>query len=271
MGTDAGPHAMNALLLDLDGVLYRGDAAIPGARETVEWARARGIPHRFLTNTTSRPRSALVEKLAGMGLEVPIGQLLTPASAAAAWLRREGRTPVALFVPEPTRAEFAGLTVLDADAESGADAVVVGDLGSGWDFPALNRAFRLLAGEPGPSLVALGMTRYWEAEDGLRLDAGPYVAALAYASGLEPVVLGKPARAFFEQALHGLGTRAVDTVMVGDDIVGDVGGALDAGLRGVLVRTGKFRPRDLARGIEPTAVLDSIADLPAWWEDAGGD
>ena len=259
---------MKALLLDLDGVLYEGDRPVPGAVDAIAWLRESGVPHLFVTNTTSRPRQGLVDKLAAMEMQVDVDELLTPAVAAAAWLERECERPLALFVPPVTGEEFAHLPILDDDAESGAGAVVVGDLGSDWDFATLNRAFRLLMDEPRPHLVALGMTRYWQAEDGLRLDAGAFVSALAYASGLEPVVLGKPARAFFEQGLARLGAAAGETVIIGDDVVGDVGGAQDAGLAGVLVRTGKFREGDLERGIEPAAVLDSIADLPQWW-DAG--
>lgn len=258
-------NAMNALLLDLDGVFYQGDRPIPGGDRVVAWLREAGIPHRFVTNTTSRPRSALVEKLAGLGIGVDEDALLTPAVAAADRLAGHRDRPLALFVPEATREEFTDLPLLDPAAESGAGAVVIGDLGARWEFETLNRAFRLLMDEPRPELVALGMTRYWQAEDGLRLDAGAFVSALAYASGLEPVVLGKPAAAFFHAGIRSLGADASATVMIGDDIVGDVGGAIEAGLRGVLVRTGKFRPADLQRGIEPTAVLGSIADLPDWW------
>lgn len=256
---------MNALLLDLDGVFYQGNLPIPGGDRVVEWLRELDIPHHFVTNTTSRPRSALVEKLAGLGIPLDRQALLTPAVAAADWLAGEQLGPVALFVPEATREEFAALTILDPTDESGAGAVVIGDLGTGWDFQTLNRAFRLLMVEPQPELVGLGMTRYWQAEDGLRLDTGAFVSALAYASGLDPVVFGKPAPAFFRAGVQSLGTDPSATVMIGDDIVSDVGGAIEAGLQGVLVRTGKFRPADLERGIEPTAVLDSIADLPDWW------
>ena len=142
---------------------------------------------------------------------------------------------------------------------------LLGDLGEGWDFPTLNRAFRLLMQSPPPALIALGMTRYWRAPDGLRLDVGAFVSALEFASGVTPVVLGKPAAAFYETALGLLGCRAGEAVMIGDDIRGDIGGALAAGLDAVLVRTGKFRPADLEGGIHPTAVLDSVAGLPAWW------
>jgi hypothetical protein len=115
-----------------------------------------------------------------------------------------------LFVPGETASEFADLDPLPADVEKSAGCVVVGDPGNGWDFETLNRAFRLLMGEPRPVLVALGMTRYWRAADGLRLDAGAFVRALEYASGATAVVTGKPDN-----------------------------GAQQAGFAGVLVRTGK--------------------------------
>jgi ribonucleotide monophosphatase NagD (HAD superfamily) len=110
------------------------------------------------------------------------------------------------------------------------------------------------------------MTRYWHAADGLRLDTAPFVAALREASGAQPVVLGKPAQPFFAAALELLGSPAEQTLMVGDDIRGDIEGAQGCGIRGVLVRTGKFRPRDLESGVTPQAVLDSVAELPRWWE-----
>lgn len=261
---------MRSILFDLDGVIYQGDAAIPGAAETLKWVRDKELPHLFLTNTTSRPRSAIVERLANMGIRIGADAILTPATAARSWLKERGVGDVALFVPEATQAEFAGFSVLPLDRESGAGAVVIGDLGNGWDFATLNRAFRLLMAEPRPNLVALGMTRYWRAPDGLRLDTAPFVEALRHASGIEPVVLGKPAEPFFRAALSALGTPAEETLMIGDDIRGDIGGAQACGIAGMLVRTGKFRDTDLTGAIAPDALIDSVAELPRWWETSLG-
>lgn len=256
---------MRAALIDLDGVVYQGERAVPGATEAVAWLREQGVPHLFLTNTTSRPRSALVEKLAGLGIDTDPEHILTPPVAARSWLAEHAPGPVALFVPEATSAEFGDLPRLAPDAEAGAASVVLGDLGEGWNFPTLNRAFRLLMAEPQPALVALGMTRYWRAADGLRLDVAAYAKALEHASGARAVVLGKPAPEFFRAGLARLDCRPGEAVVIGDDIVGDVQGAQRVGIRGVLVRTGKFRASDLEGGIRPDAVLDSIADFPAWW------
>ena len=259
---------MRGVLLDLDGVLYIDDAPVPGAAGVVDWLSREGVPYRYLTNTTSRPRRAIATKLTGMGIAATTDRILTPAVAAVAWLRRHGIERPALFVPEATAAEFAGLDPLPDGADDGAGAVVVGDLGSGWDFATLNRAFRLLMSDAAPPLIALGMTRYWRAEDGLRLDAGPYVRALEYAAGRAAVVLGKPDAAFYAGAVQDLGLGPGQVVMVGDDVRTDVEGAQRAGLIGVLVRTGKFSPSDLAGDVSPDAVLDSIADLPRWWAEA---
>ncbi len=253
------------ILFDMDGVLYVGDQAVPGAAETLAWCRTREIPFLFLTNTSSRPRAALVEKLARLGITAREEEILTPPVAARAWLADHMDGPVALFVPPATAGEFRDLPVAGRDATSAA-AVVVGDLGEEWDYATLNAAFRLLMTDPPATLVALGLTRYWQAPDGLRLDVGPYVKALEYAAGCEAVVLGKPAAPFFRAALDALGLPAASVIMIGDDIRGDVAAAQAVGIRGILVRTGKFRPADLEGDIRPDAVLGSVGELPEWWQ-----
>ena len=260
---------MRALLFDLDGVLYQSDRVIDGAVETLCWFEQRGIPHLFVTNTSSKPRSALVDRLSSMGLSVSAEQIFTPPVAAYDYLTANDAMPLALFVREPTREDFEGLDILADDAEQGAGSVVIGDIGEAWDFPTLNRAFRLLMADPQPVLIALGMSRYAQGRDGLVLDVAPFIKALEHAADCEAVVMGKPANAFFDAAVRKLGTSAAEVVMIGDDIRGDVGGAQAAGLAGVLVRTGKFRPKDLEGEVRPDAVLDSVADLPQWWENRG--
>lgn len=261
-----------AILFDLDGVFYQGDSALPGAAEIAAWVRDENIPHLFLTNTTSRPRDVLLDKLAGFGVHTDPDSLLTPAVAAAAWCREHlGDRPVALFVSEATRLEFEGFRLAAAEDDDSVGAVIVGDIGQAWDFATLNRAFRLLMATPQPQLIALGMTRYWQAPDGLCLDVAPFVMALSHASGAVPLVTGKPDLAFFQSALARLGIEAGRAVMVGDDIRGDIQGAQRAGLRAVLMRTGKFREADLSLGIQPDAVLDSLQELPGWYRGAGLD
>lgn len=260
---------MRAILFDMDGVLYNSDVAIEGAAKALEWVRARRIPHLFVTNTSSRGRDVLIEKLARFGIPAVNDEILTPAAAATQWLRLHEGGPVALFVKPALRDEFAGLPCLGDEAASGARYVAIGDLGEMWDFRTLNRAFRLLHSNPESTLIALGMTKFWEAPDGLSLDVAPFVAALEHAARRKAVVFGKPARAFFEMASETLRVPAAEILMVGDDIEIDIAGAQEAGLKGALVKTGKFRPPDLECAFQPDIVLDSVAVLRVWWERYG--
>ena len=256
---------MRGILFDLDGVLYNGEVPIAGAAEAVAWVREQAIPHLFVTNTTSRGVDTIAAKLTGFGIPANAEQILTPAKATVTWLAARPRGSLALFVPPKTRGEFAGFDILPEDAEAGADYVIVGDFGERWDFRELNRAFRLLHNNPAATLIALGMTRYWQASDGPRLDTAPFIAALEHATGRRAVVLGKPSREFFSAAVGKLGLAPGEVLMIGDDIRTDIAGAQAAGLRAALVRTGKFRASDLEEGIQPDAVLDSVTDLPSFW------
>ena len=253
------------LLIDLDGVIYQGSCAIPGAVDSIRWLQQHKIPHLFITNTTSIPRNKIIEKLAGLDIIVSADSILTPPVAACKWLSEHTAGTAALFIPKATLEDFNSTPQLQS-GEKNVSAVVLGDYGENWTFAELNRAFTYLMGESKPVLVALGMTRYWQATDDLRLDVGPYIKALEYATGRSAVVLGKPSIEFFKTALQTLQCEPTQTCMIGDDIVGDIQGAQTAGIKGVLVRTGKFRISDLEGNIHPDTIIDSIADLPAFWE-----
>lgn len=249
--------AVDAVLFDLDGTLYTPAGLVPGAVEVVQVLKAQGLAVRFVTNTTSRSRSALADRLRALGFPVETHEIYSPTWAAGTFLRARGAR-ACLLVPPGALEDFAGIPTDDEHP----DYVVIGDLGEAWTFEKLNRAFRLIL-ERGAQLIGLGRTKYWQGPDGLRLDVGPFVAALEEATGRPALILGKPDPAFWEAILRDLGRPAERVVMVGDDIEVDVAGAQRVGLRGVLVRTGKFRPADLERGIRPDAVLASVADLPA--------
>lgn len=141
------------------------------------------------------------------------------------------------------------------------DAVVIGDLGVDLNHRDLQQAFHFLLEEV--PFFAIAKNRYFKRGGELRLDVGPFVVALEYASGCEATLLGKPSRRFFHAAAALLDLNPEEILVVGDDIDGDVGGALDAGMQGALVRTGKFSERMAAQSpVEPTAVIDSLEDLP---------
>ncbi len=248
--------APKGLLLDLDGVFYVDDQVIPGARDAIRLLQQRRIPHLYLTNTTTRSQAELADKLQALGLPIEAGHILSAPMAARRYLEAEGLSRVRLVLRESVKRDFTGLVEDDDQPE----AVVIGDIGSAWDYELLNAIFRNLV--DGARLIALHRNRYWQMAEGLRLDIGAFVVGLEYAARTEALIMGKPACDFFTTALNSLGLPAREVAMVGDDIESDVGGAQSCGMRGVLVHTGKYRPQLAARaGVTPDAELKTIADL----------
>jgi HAD superfamily hydrolase (TIGR01458 family) len=248
---------VDAVLLDLEGVLGVGGKLIPGAPEAIARLRAAGVPFRVVTNTTTVSRRELADEVRTMGLDVRAEELHTAPVATAAYLRDEhpGES-VYLLIKGSTAEDFEGIELV----EDGAAVVCVGGAEERFTYDAMNRAYRMLVA--GARLVAMSRSVSWMTEEGLKLDAGPYVRALEDATGVKAVTCGKPAGSFFHSALEQIGVPAERAAMVGDDVVTDVVAARSAGLTGVLVRTGKFRPEDLDRPEGPDHVIDSVAELP---------
>jgi HAD superfamily hydrolase (TIGR01458 family) len=251
-------ESIRAVLLDLDGVLYVEDEPIAGAHTAVERLRNSGLALRFVTNTTAHSRGLTLDKLARLGFDVEERELVTPAALAVRHCGEQGHKRVALVMNDEVKRDFTELE----EADGSVDAVIIGDLGPAFGYDVLNRAFRHVM--DGAELIALQKNRYWLRADGLSLDVGPFVAAIEYATGREAYVVGKPARTFFNEILGDLGVDATEAAMVGDDIESDIGGALEAGLAGILVQTGKYRKEKVrASGIEPTATVAAIEAVPA--------
>mmetsp|Transcript_38684 Transcript_38684/g.107595 ORF Transcript_38684/g.107595 Transcript_38684/m.107595 type:complete len:160 (-) Transcript_38684:90-569(-) len=143
-------------------------------------------------------------------------------------------------------------------------------------YERLSEAARVLLDDEASRLVAVNKGRYFKDGDGLALMAGPFVAALEFATGRKASVVGKPNREFFHAAAAdaagsvGRPTQLERCVMIGDDVLDDVQGAIDAGMQAILVRTGKYRPGDEARLRSPAlAVVDDLAGALAFLQEAG--
>jgi phospholysine phosphohistidine inorganic pyrophosphate phosphatase len=259
------PPEPSAYLFDLDGTLYVGSDPVPGAVDALDRLRRRGVPFRFVTNTTSRPRAELAHRLRGLGIAASPGEIHTPLVAAGTLLAEQGRRTVAPFSPVASLGDLGAVTLVGgvSGPAPGArpDAVLIGDLGDQWSYALMQEAFEYLLG--GAALVALSRDRYFRRAGGLALDAGPFVVGLEYAVGRAATLVGKPSASFFHAATAELGGPA-GVAMVGDDLWSDIRGAQQAGLAGWLVRTGKYRADALREsGIIPDRILGSVADVAA--------
>ena len=246
---------IKGLLTDMDGVWFVGDRALPGAIDTLARLRARSIPIRFVTNTTTTTRAQMARKMLEMGFDVEESEFVTTPTAAAALMRQAGIERVKLVISPSIRNEFPGLT-----SNQPYQAIVIGDIGRAWNYDLMSELFRVVM--DGAEIVALHKGRYWQVPEGLALDIGAFVAGLEYATGKTAAVVGKPSPAMFYAAMTELGMEADDVIMIGDDIYNDIAGAQAAGLRAVLVKSGKYRESAVARsGVTPDLVIESIAEL----------
>lgn len=259
-----GMDRTRAVLFDIDGVLTVSWRPIEGAVDAVAAVRDTGLPVRFLTNTTSRSQGAVVTALRHAGFDLADDEVLTTPLATVAHLEAHHHGARCLLLNEGDLGDDLGALELVDDAAD-AEVVVLGGAGPTFSYEHLNQVFAaVLDGAP---VVAMHRNTTWRTEQGLQLDTGAWVVGLEHAadqagSPLEVTVVGKPARAMFDAALDSIGVAAADALMVGDDLENDVHGAQDAGLRGVLVRTGKWRADPRAGQRQPDHVLDSVADLP---------
>ena len=241
---------VRALVLDADGVLLYAGMPLPGAVAALEALEAAAIPYRVVTNYSLAHRESLAASVSRQ-FERPVdpARLITAASAAAAHTARH-HPGEALFVLASRDAirEWAGQHTLTPDeADDPATkigAVVIGDAGDELSFRNLNIAFRAV--RSGAAFVAMHRNPWWVTSRGVTLDSGALVIGLEQALRQQATIAGKPSRVVFREAVRELAAeagaprlRAGDVAMVGDDLQVDVGGAHRAGLRGILVLTGK--------------------------------
>jgi HAD superfamily hydrolase (TIGR01458 family) len=253
-------RAVRGILLDIDGVLHVSMQPIAGATQTLDWLHRQGYRTGFVSNTTTLARTTLLQRLQEIGFPLAAETLVTAPVATANYIRQHypGKRCWVLTKGD-TRADFAGIELVEADAE----VVVIGGAEELLSYENMNRAFRMLMN--GAVLLAMHTNRYWRTSEGLQLDSGPFVHALEVATGKQAIVLGKPHVAFFEQALQTIGVAAQEALMVGDDLENDVAAAQRVGMRAVLVCTGKHgADSPLLHQVHPDAILPSLAQLPGF-------
>ncbi|XP_043912538.1 phospholysine phosphohistidine inorganic pyrophosphate phosphatase [Protopterus annectens] len=232
--------SVKGILLDVCGVLYDcgGDGiVIPGSVEAVTRIKKAGLKLRFCTNESQATREKFITKLNLVGYDISAEEIFAPGPAVCQILKERGLRPH-LLVHDGLLPEFEQID------QSNPNCVVIGDAADNFSYENLNNAFRHLIEMEKPVLISLGKGRYYKERDGLNLDVGVYMKALEYACDIQGEVVGKPAKAFFMAALADMGVEPHEALMIGDDIVNDVGGAQQCGMKALQVRTGKYRPCD---------------------------
>lgn len=259
------------IFFDLSGTVHTDSVGIPGVVDALESLR-RNCPHvqiKFISNTTKTSSKLLLRQLHSIGLNfISQKDLRTSLSATKEHLVSNRFSKPLLIVSKEAIDEFEEFQIDNLDDYREYDCVVIGLASKEFSYDSLNKAFRVLIHlkEQHISkgrLIAMHAGRYFASKDGqLNLGPGPFVHALQYATDIRPLVIGKPSADFFLSVLNELNVTPDECVMVGDDVVDDVRGAIDVGISGVLVKTGKYRSGDEFRiGKTPTAIYPSIVEF----------
>ncbi len=259
---------IQGLISDMDGVLWRGREPMPGLIEFFAFLRQANIRVALATNNASKTSLDYVQRLAGMGVQVSRAEILCAAEVTAEHLATI-MPGARIFVIGETPLEHAlaerGLVVVPEDAAQ-ADAVVVG-----WNrnltWNKLARATQLIRG--GARFVGTNADRTWPSEDGLLPGNGANLAFLQAATDVEPLIIGKPGKAMFDQALARVGLDATSVAMLGDRLETDIEGGYRAGLMTIFVCSGVHTRQEAERyPAQPDLIFENIAELTRVWQEA---
>lgn len=249
---------MFGYLIDMDGVIYRGQELIPGADRFIRELRQKDIPFRFLTNNSQRTRRDVATRLIRLGIDVEEEHVFTCAMATARFLARQKPNGTAFVIGEGgllTALHSNGYSIVDKDP----DYVVVGE-GRTLNFEMVEAAVGMILS--GAKLVATNLDPNCPTQSGTRPGCGAVVAMLEVAAGVKAFSVGKPSPVMLRAALNDLGLAADKTIAIGDTMETDILGGVQLGFRTVLVLSGGTKREDLPRyTFRPDKIVNSIDDL----------
>jgi 4-nitrophenyl phosphatase len=254
------------LILDMDGVLWRGDTPMPGLVDFFATLRAAGIGFVLATNNATKTAAMYTERLGRFGVDVPPEQILTSAEATASYLAEQYPPGSPVYVvgarglhDAMTARGFQPITPRDVRAGASAAAVVVG-LSPDVTYEELAMGSHLI--QQGVPFIGTNPDATYPSELGPLPGAGALLALISTATGVQPTVIGKPGPIIFREAVKRLGSDPAGVVMVGDRLSTDIYGAKATGLRAILVLTGISTREDAALSpIKPDYILADITEL----------
>ncbi|MHA2282435.1 MAG: HAD-IIA family hydrolase [Promethearchaeota archaeon] len=255
---------IKGILTDIDGTLFFKGSAIPGAIETLSVLRKKGLKFLFLTNTDSKIPRTVLRKLNDFGFKIKEDEIYTPIIALKDYLSRYPGKKSFFVITREVEKEFQDFP--RPHGLESPDFVIVGDFRDNWDVNRLNQAFKYVIN--GAKLLGTQGNKYFLDRDGEPvIDTGSFVQMIANAASVTPKIFGKPSKEYFLQALNILNLTHNEVLVVGDDLESDIQGAINSGIDGVLVRTGKgqyFDPE--VSKIKPFKVIKSFSSLANFFE-----
>lgn len=254
---------IQALIIDMDGVLWRGDTALPGLSDFFAFLRANNIPFTLATNNARKTQDQYVQRFAGLGIEIFPKEVMTSSLATAEYLKTQYPPETRMYVVGEDGIHQALTDAGFVISEENVAAVV-----AGIDFELTYNKLKIatLQINKGARFIGTNPDLTFPFEDGFAPGAGSILAAISAATGKQPAIIGKPESTMFEVALQRMKTDPARTAMIGDRLETDILGAQRAGLKTILVLSGIAQPEDLKNSdIKPDWVFRGIDELKKNW------
>ena len=241
-----------SVFFDINGVITENSKLISGSIELITLLKSKQINVRLLTNCISVDTQALTEKLITLGLPIKRNEIISALDTCKTYLKKYNLKPYCL-INKQTETQFKHYN------KDEANCVLLGDAREKLSYQTLNTVFNLM--QQGLVLYAIGDNRYFKSNQQLMLDTGSFVHLLQYATQTKAIIFGKPNVNFYKTAIKNVGSKSNNCLMIGDDIYGDIEGALNSGMDAVLVKTGKYKKDDEHKLKQPVMALDSILNF----------
>jgi HAD superfamily hydrolase (TIGR01457 family) len=257
--------SFNVYLIDLDGVIYRGNELLPGAKEFIAWLERTQKKFLFLTNNSFSSETQVVEKLKKLGITTDVSHMLGAGQAAIRLIARRSPGATVYLVGEPplrdmlVENQLRPATANVDPSNTHIDVVLVG-LDRSFDYKKMTIAMQAI--RAGATFVAINRDATLPIIGGYIPGCGAMVAAIEAASGITPEVIGKPQPELLQEAMHTLNSQPVETVMIGDSLNVDIKGGKAAGTQTLLVLSGNSSQKELELSpFKPDYVYQDIAAL----------
>jgi HAD superfamily hydrolase (TIGR01458 family) len=259
MGKNKKFNDIKGILADIDGTLYFKGAAIPRAIEVLSSLREKGLKFIFFTNTDSKSPKTVLKTLQNYGFMIEEDEIFTPIIALKEFLSKYPAKKSYFVTTTEVEKEFQDF--LHIKGSEIPEFVIIGDFHDNWDVHRLNEAFKFVL--KGAKLLGTqGNWYYLDRKGEPVIDTGSFVHMIAKAANVGPIIFGKPSKEYFLQALKKIKLKQDQVLVVGDDIDSDIQGAINAGIMGILVRTGKGQFFELGKSrTKPSRIIESFSSL----------
>ncbi len=259
MGENKNFSNIKGILTDIDGTLFYKGAPIPGAIATLSKLRKKGLKFLFFTNTDSKSPRTILKILKEYGFYINEDEIFTPIIALKEFLSENPSKKSFFVTTSEVEKEFQDFPMVSGSEIP--EFVIIGDFHDNWDVNRLNKAFRYVI--KGAQLLGTQGNKYFLDRDGEPvIDTGSFVQMIAYAANVDPKIFGKPSKEYFLQALKRIDLNTDEVLVIGDDPESDIHGAINAGIQGILVKTGKGRFYKPSKSqIKLSIIIESFSSL----------